>query len=182
MHHGGELFGHSDLHLLKDQRTARKGPQAHVLLVGHAKEAGVLRSDVDVPLGDDKPLRETNFPVPVPDGDPRRPLDAARDTHRRGDSQRHRVGEGDLHLALAPLRPQDHHILQLPLGSGEGHPLGAGELPRLAQILHPVQLVAPAEECLQIPTAEVDMPSAGLDLNGHAGHDFLRQAVNLHLL
>ena len=59
---------------------------------------------------------------------------------------------------------------------------GAGELPRLAQILRPVQLVAPAEERLQIPAAEVDVPSAGLDLNGHAGHDFLRQAVNLHLL
>ena len=112
---------------------------------------------MDVALGHDEPPLEPQLSVPVAHGDAGGVPDVAGDAHRGRHPQGHRVGEGQLHLALAPLGAQDDHVLEAPLGARQGHPLGAGELSGLAQVLNPVEPVAHAEQRVHIRPGQMDM-------------------------
>ena len=178
MHHRGKLGGYPHLHVLEHQRAAGKALEAHPLPVRHAEAGGVLRRHVNVALGHNQAAAQAEHPVPVAEGEAGGALRIAGEAHRRGEPQGHRIGEGDLHLALRALRAQNHHVLQAPPGPLQCHPLGAGELPRLGQVFRPVEPVARAEQGLHIGPGQVDMPSAGLQLDGQAGDQLLRQPLH----
>ena len=150
MHHRGKLGGHPHFHLFEDQRPVGEAPEPDVLTVRHAETAGVLRRHVDMALGHDQAPLQADHPLPMAHGEARSTLDIPGETHRGRDPQGHRVGQGDLRLTLAPFRPEYHHTLQFSLGALQGQALGAGVLPRLREILDPVELIARAEQGLQI--------------------------------
>ena len=68
-------------------------------------------------------------------------------------------------MAFAPDRTQNRYSGQRFLGADHIHPLGAGELAGLRKILFIGELIAFAEERLQILLGQVHVTGGGLDQN-----------------
>lgn len=59
---------------------------------------------MNVALGHNQAAAQAEHPVPVAEGEAGGALRIAGEAHRRGEPQGHRIGEGDLHLALRAFR------------------------------------------------------------------------------
>ena len=169
---GGEAGGDTDHHIAKDGgAVGGLHLQGDDLLVGDTHLGGVLGGGVDVALGGDDALLDLHLTAGAHQLAAGGAGDIAGFPHRGGDTDAPGVGEGDLHLVLAPAGPQDGDAGEGALGSHDVDALGAGVLPGLGEFLLGGEGGALAEEGLQGLLGHMDVASGSFDL--YFGHGFV---------
>jgi len=133
---------HAHQNIVEDDPPLATHAHHHPLLVLHAEDLGVRRAHVDVALGLDHAAVETQ----AARGPTQLDADAAREIARGADGgidpELALFGAGDFHLRLGADGPEDANVRDRSAGADQSHLLDARELPGLAEILVPRELLA----------------------------------------
>ena len=167
MHSQGIAVRHTHHHIAKGQVTAigRGNLYANDLAILQAHTLCVCRSGVDMALGSDHALGQLHLTGRAHQLAGAGTGNIAALPHRRGHADGAGVRQAQLHLGGLTHRAQDRHSRELALGTYHAHALVAGILAGLGQHFLHRQLIALAEQGLQICLAQMYM--AGRNLNSH---------------
>ena len=121
---------------------------------------------MDVALGGDDALFQSDFPSGAAEHAARGALQIAGLPDGGGDAQLAGIGEGDFHLGLGAGGAQDGH-LHSALGANHFHLLLAGELARLGEVFLVGEGSALAEQGFQVRFGHVDMMGRCFNHNFH---------------
>ena len=181
MHGQGELIADPHHHVAEGQGPAVGGGDAHAhdVLIPQAHGRRVGGGHVDVPFGGDDALGQRDLAFGA------HQLAGGGAGHVAGfpdggaDADGPGVGEGQLDLGGGADRAQNGHAREGFLGADNVHPLLAGELSGLRQILFMGQGVALAEQGFQVFLGDVHVAGGGFHqnevLHGNLTHPILEK-------
>ena len=164
---GDAVGGNAGHHVAEDQRPVlRPHGHPHGLPGLDAQIGGVLRREMQMPLGHDHALLQLHFAAGAYQHARAGARKIASYADGCADAQRGGVGHGKLHLRPLPQGGDDGDAHRA-AGADDGELLGADRLTELGQRLSRRQRIAVAEQKLQMLLTQVNVMGGDLDGDVH---------------